>query len=435
MAPGRGLTREIVGLALPAFATLIAQPLLLMADAAMVARLGTDELAGLGLATSVLGVIIGLSIFLAYGTTAVVARHVGAGDTQGGLARGLDGMVLGLGLGLVIATALSAGAPALLGLYGAEPVVVTQAVRYLRIAAWGLPGTLTMLAATGVLRGLKDTRTPLVVAVTMNLVNIALNYLLIFRAGRGIAGSATGTAVSETIAASVLAWVVLRGARRAGTLFGFHPAGVLDAARSGVWLIVRTASLQAALVAATATAAHTGSIGLASHQLTTTIWSFLTMALDSLAIAAQAMVGTELGAGRIGRARAVTALLSRWGLAFGVVVAGVLVLVRGPLTAVLTPDEAVASTTAAVLVALALSCPMAGIVFVLDGVLIGAGDTRYLALAGVASTLVYLPFALWVDHAHAGVVWLWLAYGTFMLARLVTLGARSRSDRWMRVGT
>lgn len=432
--PAPSLPREILGLAVPAFATLVAEPLLLMADSAMVAHLGTTQLAGLGLAANVLGLLIGLSIFLAYGTTASVARRIGAGDRAGGLAQGLDGMLLAVGLGALLALLLELVAPVVLGWYGAPPDVTAQGVRYLRVAALGLPSVLLMLASTGVLRGLKDTRTPLVVAITMNLINIGLNYVLIFVAGLGIVGSALGTALAQTISAVILAAVVIRGARAAGTHLVFRPAGVLAAARSGVWLVIRTAWLQLSLVATTTVAAHTGAIGLASHQVTNAVWAFLCMALDALAIAAQAMVGTELGAARKDRARTITTLLCWWGLAGGVLFGGLLALVRSPLGHLFTPDPDVRATLAKTFLALALVCPAAGVVFVLDGVLIGAGDARYLALAGGIATLTYLPFVLLVDRLQAGVVWLWLAYNLYMLARLATLLWRSTRDAWMRLG-
>ncbi|MFZ2260350.1 MAG: MATE family efflux transporter, partial [Luteococcus japonicus] len=209
------LSQEILALAIPAFATLVSEPLLLMADSAMVGHLGTRQLAGLGLASSVLNIINGLCVFLAYGTTSLVARRIGAGDSRRALAGGIDGMALGLGLGSLLAVVLNLTAPTVIGWYGAGPEVSSQAVDYLRIACWGLPMLLLMLASTGVLRGMKDTRTPLTVAVSMNLANIGLNALFMYGMGMGIRGSATGTLLAQAIGASVLTAVVLRGAVRA----------------------------------------------------------------------------------------------------------------------------------------------------------------------------------------------------------------------------
>ncbi|MGO4957602.1 MATE family efflux transporter [Luteococcus sp. Sow4_B9] len=430
----RPLGREIAALAIPAFATLVSEPLLLMADSAMVGHLGTTQLAGLGLASSVMGIINGLCVFLAYGTTSLVARRIGSGNRARALAGGIDGMALGVGLGLLIAIGLRFGAGTVIGWYGGTADVSAQAVDYLHIAGWGLPMLLLMLASTGVLRGLKDTRTPLVVAVSMNLVNIALNWFFMYRLDMGIRGSALGTVLAQAVGSATLAWVVLRGARAAGTPLRVNLAGVLEAARGGVWLVLRSVWLQLSLAVTVMVAARSGAIGLAGHQVTNSIWAFICLALDALAIAAQALVGHELGARRPDRVRAITAKLCWWGVGGGVIFGLLLVLVRGPLASVFTPDARVQDLLLSLLLVLALITPIGGIVFVLDGVLIGAGDARYLSLAGFLATVFYVPLALMVNHVNAGVIWLWVAYGGYLVARVVTLVLRARTTAWMRLG-
>lgn len=429
-----GLARTILALAVPAFATLVSEPLLLMADSAMVGHLGTAQLAALGLAGSVLGIINGLSIFLAYGTTSLVARRIGAGDKASALAAGLDGMALGLGLGLLLALLLQPLAPTVLGWYGADPGVTSMAVGYLRIAGCGLPFLLVMLASTGVLRGLQDTRTPLRVAIGVNLGNIALNALLIYGIGLGLRGSAIGTLCAQAVASSVLAGVVLRGARAAGTPLRIDPGGVLAAARGGAWLVLRSLWLQAGLAVTMAVAAHAGRVGLAGHQVTNSLWSFLCLALDSLAIAAQALVGHELGARRPDRVKAIMVKLCWWGIGGGIVFGLALAAIRTLVAPVFTPDADVQHLLGSLLLVLAAITPIGGVVFVLDGVLIGAGDAKYLAGAGFVAMASYVPLALWVDHAHGGVIWLWAAYGVYLLVRTLTLVVRARTDAWMRLG-
>ncbi|GAA1390707.1 MATE family efflux transporter [Luteococcus peritonei] len=430
----RGLSREILALALPAFATLVSEPLLLMADSAMVGHLGTLQLGALGLAGSLLTLVNGLCIFLAYGTTSLVARRIGAGDTRRALAGGLDGMALGLGLGVLLALLLTLVGPQLLALYGASEQVTTQAVGYLRIACWGLPMLLLMLASTGVLRGLKDTRTPLYVAISMNLANIALNALFIYGLHLGLRGSALGTLIAQFFGSAVLAAVVLRGALAAGTPLRVDRSGVLEAARGGIWLVLRSAWLQCTVAVTVAVAARTGQVGLAAHQVTNSLWAFLCLALDALAIAAQALVATDLGAGNAAKVRSITARLCWWGLGAGLLFAALLAISRGLVAPVFTPDPAVQHTLGRLLLVLALITPVGGIIFVLDGVLIGAGDARYLAFAGLLATLGFLPLAWWVNTGGHGVVWLWLAYGVYLLLRLTTLTVRSRTDAWMRLG-
>lgn len=426
--------REVLALAVPAFATLVSEPLLLMADSAIVGRLGAQPLAGLSLAASLIGLLSGLCVFLAYGTTATVARRLGAGDRDGALAGGIDGMFLAAGLGVVIAVALHAGGRWALGLYGAPPAVVDQAYAYLRVAAYGFPFLLLMLASTGVLRGLQDTRTPLFVAIGVNLANIALNLVLVQGIGMGISGSATGTLIAQAAAAAILTAVVVRGARREGAVLRPDPGGVLAAARSGVWLFIRTAALQTSVVTASVVAAHTGAQGLAAHQVANSLWSFLAFALDAIAIAAQAIIGRFLGAGDAPTVRGLTTMMVRWGIGWGVVLGGLILATHSVLPRLFIADPVVWRTASGALVVIALLQPIAGVVFVLDGVLIGAGDARYLALGGVLVTLAYLPFALWVDRAGAGVVWLWAAYGISLVARLVALGTRARGGAWLRVG-
>jgi len=430
----RRLDQEIVLLALPTLATLVSEPLLLLADSAIVGHLGTDQLAGLGIAANVLGVLTGLSIFLAYATTGTVARRLGAGDRASALSGGFDGLVLAVGLGLLLAVALELALPVVVGAYGATPGVTAAASTYLRVAALGLPSVLLLLAGTGVLRGLQDTRTPLVVVVAANLVNIGLNLALVYGAGLGIAGSALGTLVAQSGAALAVALVVLRRMRAAHARPGLRPRGVLAAARAGSWLVVRTATLQAAVTLTTVVATTAGTVGLAAHQVVNSLWVLLAFALDAIAIAGQSIIGRALGAGEVARGRAMTRRMVGWGVAAGLV-SGLVVWAARPLyVGLFSPDPGVQALVGAVLLVVALVTPVAGVVYVLDGVLIGAGDSRYLALAGLVALACYAPLALLVHEQRAGLVWLWAAYGGFMLARLVTLGLRTRTDRWVRVG-
>ena len=430
----RSLDREILALAVPAFATLIAEPLLIAADTWIIGHLGTPHLGGLTLASSVLTLVVGLSVFLAYGTTATVSRRLGGGDRAGALSGGIDGMVLGVLIGLAVAAALFPGAGWVLSLYGAAPEPTALGASYLRVVAFGLPAQLLMLAATGVLRGLQDTRTPLRVVITINLLNIALNFALVLGLGLGMVGAALGTVVSQWVGASIMGGVVLRAARRDGVPLGFAPAGILEAARLGSWLVLRNAALQAALLLTTVTAASLGTVSLAAHQVVATVWSTVTFALDAFAIAAQAMVGLRLGARDEAGARGVLGRVMAWGVGFGVLIGVLVVAARGPLSEVFSPDPAVQDAVGTALLVLAVLAPVGAIAYQLDGVLIGAGDARFLALAGLATTAVYAPLALAVQATAAGLPWLWGAYGVWLLARGVVLGLRTRSDSWLRLG-
>ena len=283
--------RRIVGLAGPALGALIAEPLFLLTDTAMIGHLGTVPLAGLGIASVVLQTALGLLIFLAYATTPTVARRLGAGDRPGAIRAGIDGLWFALLIGVVLAGLGALAARPLVGLFGTEPAVVDAAATYLTVSMIGLPGMLLVIAATGLLRGLQDTRTPLVVATVGFAANAGLNALFLYGFGWGIAGSAAGTVVAQWGMAAVYVVIAVRAAREVGSPLRPGLAGVGRTARSGAWLLVRNASLRVAMIATVWAAASSGVTGLATIQVALTLFSTLAFALDALAIAGQALVG------------------------------------------------------------------------------------------------------------------------------------------------
>ena len=436
---GRALDRQILALAVPALGALVAEPLFILIDSAMVGHLGTAELAGLSLSSTLLTTAVGIFVFLAYATTAATARRVGAGDRAGGVSAGVDGMWLAAVLGALTAGGLLLAAPWLVTAMGAPAAVEPHAVAYLRWSAPGLVGMLLVLAATGTLRGLLDTRTPFVVAVAGALSNIGLNALFIYGLGMGVAGSGLGTATAQTAMGLALVLVVLRRARGIGVSLRPRGAGIWSAARSGVPLLVRTLTLRGAILATVAVATSLGAVSLAAHQVVNAMWGLAAFALDALAIAAQAMVGQALGAGDPGHVRALMRRCLQWGTAAGALI-GVLFAAAGWWLAPLFTGDDDVRLAAAVALAVAGAClPVAGWVYVLDGVLIGAGDGRYLAWAGVVTLIVYLPLAWAVQEfapdGAAGLAWLWAAFGgAFMTARAVTTGLRARGTSWMVLG-
>ena len=429
---------EILRLALPALGALVAEPLFLLADSAIVGHLGTPELAALGIAGTVLATLVNVSIFLAYGTTAAVARMLGAADLRGAMHQGIDGCWLAMLVGVVTAVVGWPLSPWIVSLFGPSAEVAGHAETYLRISLLGIPAMLLVLAATGVLRGLQDTRTPLVVAIGGAVANVILNLLLVYGLDLGIGGSALGTVIAQTAMAAAFVRVVVRGARRHGA--SLRPAwpGVRRSFGAGLPLIVRTVSMRVALIVATAVAAGLGTAELAAHQVAFTTWTLLALILDAVAIAAQALVGRALGAGDVAGARSVTRRMIQWGVLAGAVLA-VLLLVTGSVYAQLFSGDAdVRSLLIATLVVAAVMQPVCGWVFVLDGVLIGAGDGRYLAVASILSVAAFLPAALVVAaldlSGSTGLVALWGAIGVWMLARLVTLTHRERSGAWLVTG-
>lgn len=437
-AAHRAHDRQILRLAGPAFLALVSEPLFLLADAAIVGHLGTDELAGLGIAGAVVQTAVGLCIFLAYGTTASVARRVGAGDLRGALAQGVDGIWLAVLIG-VLTTAV--GLPlteTLVGAFGVGPGPSAHAATYLGWAWLGVTPLLVVLASTGVLRGLQDTRTPLYVAVGGNLLNVVLNVVLVYGLGLGIAGAAIGTDLAQAAMAAALLVVVVRGARARGASLRPDLPGVRRAAHAGVALVIRTLTLRASLLVMTYAAASLGAVATATQQLAMTLWTFLAFALDAIAIAAQAITGHSLGTGDRGATRAAARRMVQWGVVSGVVTGGVLALAAPLLGPLFTSDAAVHRMLWPALLVAAAFQPVAGVVFVLDGVLIGAGDGRYLAWGGLVVLAVFAPAALLVTAAvdvSGGLVLLWVVFGTlFMGSRAVILLHRARGTAWMTTG-
>ncbi|KJL42161.1 MULTISPECIES: MATE family efflux transporter [Microbacterium] len=432
------LNRDILRLAVPALGALIAEPLFLIVDSALVGHLGVEPLAGLGIASAVLQTIVGLMVFLAYSTTPAVARRFGAGDPSRAVSVGIDGIWLALGLGAVLALVGYVATPLLVGLFGATPEVAQQAEIYLGISMWGLPAMLVVFAATGLLRGMQDTVTPLWIAGLGFAANALLNGLFIYGFGWGIAGSAIGTVVAQWGMVAAYAVVVGRLARRHEASIRPQREGVRGSARSGGWLFLRTVSLRFALLATVAVATGLGTVELAGWQVAFTIFSTAAFALDALAIAAQALIGKGLGAEDTPLVRRVLGRTVAWGAWFGVITGAIIGALSGVIGLAFTGDAGIATLVQPALIVLAIAQPVCGVVFVLDGVLIGAGDAKYLAIVGVLNLVPFVPALALVAWLHpvgaAGLAWLAVAFfGVYMLARLATLGWRVRGSAWLSV--
>ncbi|GAA3373218.1 MATE family efflux transporter [Streptomyces sannanensis] len=433
-ADRRQYDREILALAVPAFGALVAEPLFVMADSAIVGHLGTPQLAGLGIAAALLTTAVSVFVFLAYATTAAVARRVGAGDIRAAIRQGMDGIWLALLLGAVVIAVILPAAPWLVELFGASDTAAPYATTYLRISAIGIPAMLVVLAATGVLRGLQDTRTPLYVAVGGFAANAALNAGLVYGAGLGIAGSAWGTVIAQVGMAAAYLLVVVRGARRHGASLRPDAAGIRACAQAGAPLLIRTLSLRAILMVATAVAARLGDIDIAAHQIILSLWNLLAFALDAIAIAGQAIIGRYLGCGDAAGARQACRRMVQWGIVSGLVLGALVVLSRPLFVPLFTPDPTVQDTLFPALLVVAVSQPIAGIVFVLDGVLMGAGDGAYLAGAMLVTLAFFTPVALLVPAFGGGLTALWWAMTLMMTVRMATLWLRARSGRWLVTG-
>jgi len=427
--------REILRLAVPALGALVAEPLYVLADTAIVGHLGTRQLAGVAVAGIVLTAAFALFNFLAYSTTGAVARRLGAGRRTEASAIGVDAAWLALGLGVVVMVAGVVLAPAVVDAMGASDGARPFAITYLRISAIGAPAYLLALAGAGFLRGMQDTRTTLVIAVGANVLNIVLEVLLVYGLDLGVAGSAWGTVVAQVGAALAYVAIVRRSARATHARLTPDPSGVKQVAVIGGPLVVRTGSLLAVSLTVTALAARIDDVAVAAHQIGFQVNLLLALTLDALAIAAQAMVGRFLGAGDAVRARAASMRMIELGIVAGIGVGLVVALSAPWFPDLFTDDPAVVDLAARVLLIVAVLQPLAAVVFVLDGVLIGAGDQRYLALAMVVASFgVFAPLAVIIAVNGGGLLALWGAIAAWTVARAVGMVGRFVGPRWERVG-
>ena len=423
--------REILLIALPALGALAAEPLYLLADTAIVGHLGTTQLAALALAATVLTSVVALCNFLAYGTTAQVARLHGAGDELAAGDLGAQALWLALAVGLVVTVFTVALAAPIVTLLGGHGAVADAAARYLRIAALGLPCALLAVAGQGWLRGVGDLRSPLVVVVIANVVNIALELVLVYGLDLGLDGSAIGTVIAQLGMGAAFAWLLLRApaATRRPVWALIRPL-----TRMGAQILVRTGSLLLAFGLASAVLARTSDAALAANQVVFQLFIFLALVLDALAIAGQVMIGRALGGSDATEARVLGRRLCELSFAAGLLMTAVLLALSGVVPRAFTSDADVLDQIQIAWPIFALLLPFAAIVFALDGILIGAGDTRYLAGAMVVAAAVAVTLELLTLHFDWGIAGIWAAIAALMAVRLATMAARFAGSRWALVG-
>jgi putative MATE family efflux protein len=415
--------REILRIGLPALGALAADPLVSLIDTAFVGRLGATELASVAIASAIFLAVFAIFNFLEYAVTPLVAQSVGAGDRSEAGRFTVAALAVSAVAGVIAAFGLVVLGEPLLRAFGAASDVLEGATTYLRIRALGVPALLVILVGHGAFRGYQDTRTPLVVTLGLNAVNLVLDPILIFGLGWGIAGAAWATVTAQWFGA---AWFLViffwtrrtdlgigpgRPQRRAlGPLFG-----------AGKAMIVRNASLLAALTAATMVASRVGTTSVAAHQIAIQLWIFLALTIDALAIAGQALVGKGVGAGSRAVAREVSNRLLALGFVFGIVLAVALGVISPWLASWFTSDEAVILAFASILPILIVMQPINGLVFVWDGIAIGASAFGFLAGSTLAASVAAIGLLLAVIPLGWGLVGVWAAIVVLMLVRATTL--------------
>ncbi len=420
--------RPIFALAIPALGALAAGPLYSLVDTAIVGHLGVRPLAALALAATLLAAIVQLADFLSYGTTAQVARLHGAGERAeaGGVVA--QALWLAVGIGVLAGAIVLLGGGPLLSVLGHGAGVHDRAELYLRIVAAGVPAQLVALAGEGCLRGLGDLRSPLLILVAANLVNVVLEVVLVYGAHMGLAGSALGTLIAQLGMGLAFARLMLKvpADRRRPDLARMRPL-----IRTGGHITVRTAALLGAFTLSSALAAHLGAAALGAHQVAFELFLSLALALDAIAIAGQILVARLLGANEADQAWDAALRMLLWSVVVGTLLGVAIAALSGIGPHAFTGEPRVLALSHPVWLLLALMQPLAAAVFALDGILIGAGDTRYLAGAMVLAFAVFLPAAL----TAGTVTGLWWALNLLILARLLTLLPRFARRRWAVVGS
>jgi MATE family multidrug resistance protein len=410
--------REIFRLAVPALGALAADPLVSLVDTAFVGRLGAESLAAVAVASALFAVAFAVFNFLEYAVTPLVANAIGAGRRrEAGEAAGAAFVMAGVS-GVVAAIVLLVFGETLLGVFGSRPAVLDLAHTYLAIRLFALPAVLTVMVGHGVFRGYQDTRTPLLVTIGLNVVNLVLDPILIFGLGWGVAGAATATVIAQWAGALWFLALVAGFRREAmGVRLGGIGGEVFKPLLSaGGRLIFRNASLLAAITVSTAVASRVGTAAVAAHQIAIQLWVFLALVLDALAIAGQAMVGKAIGAGT-GGAREISNRLLALSLLLGLLLAAVLAVAAPWLGGWFTSDAAVIGALGSIYAFVIVAQPLNALVFVWDGVAIGAGAFALLAWSTFAASVTALLVMAAGRGLGLGLPAVWIGMTALMLVR------------------
>lgn len=414
---------------------LAAEPLYLLFDTAVVGRLGAVSLAGLAVGGLIVTVVASQLTFLSYGTTARAARFHGVGDRTAAVGEGVQATWLAAGLGLVVLLVVQLAAVPLVSVIGGPGPIADAALPWLRVAILAAPAILISLAGNGWMRGVQDTVRPLRYVVIGFSVSALLCPLLVYGWLGLPCWELAGSAVANVVGQWLAALLFLRALVREGISLRPDPAALRAQLVLGRDLVVRTLTFQACFVSAAAVAARFGAAALAAHQVVLQLWSFLALVLDSLAIAAQSLVGAALGAGEVRGAKRVAGRVVAYSAAAAAALAVVLALGAPSFPALFTNDRAVLDAIGVPWWFLVAQLPVAGIVFALDGVLLGAGDAAFMRTATLVSALVgFLPL-IWLSLVFGwGLAGIWAGLTAFIALRLVFGVWRVSSDRWASPG-
>ena len=421
-----------MSLAGSAFVVLAAEPLFLLVDTAVVGHLGSVPLAALGASGTVMTLLALVGSTLEYGTTGRAARFFGAGRRDAAVNEGVQAswLALAIGTGVIVVGELVARPVAEL-VVGGNGEVADAATSWLRIAVFGLPGILLVLAGNGWLRGVQDTRTPVLIVVAANLLSAVASPLLVYPAGLGLEGSAAANVAAQLVGGAICV-AALRREQVPGRPQWRVMRRQLVVSRD---LVLRSDAFQASYMTAAGVAGRMGTAQLAAHQIGLQLWELVALLLDSFAIAAQSLVGAFLGSGNLHAARRTAWRVTRYGLTAGVVFAVVTAAGWYVVPLAFTSDRQVQHQAHLLWPWLVAMMPVGGVLFALDGVLIGAGDNAFLRTVTLVSALFgYIPLAVCALAFGWGIGGVWAGLSSFIVLRLVGMAWRTRSGRWLVAG-
>ena len=434
--PDRVTVRRMLALATSAFLVLAAEPLYLLVDTAVVGHLGARALGALAIGTTLMALLAIVGTFVEYGTTARAARWFGHGQTERAVAEGVQASYLAFAIGVVAVAAGQIVADPLVGLLTGTSSLHDPAEQWFRIALCGMPMVLLVLAGNGWMRGIQLTRAPVVIVLVANGFSAAACPLLVYTFGMGLVGSAWANLGAQVVAAALFLRALRREASRHGTSLAPHPDVMRSQLVLGRDLIVRAAAFQAAFMVAAGVATRMGTAQIAAHQIGMQLWEFTALLLDSFAIAAQSLVGAALGASNAVAARRLAGQVARWSAGAGTVFAALYAAGWWVIPRLFTSSPAVWHQAHVLWPWFVVMLPAAGIVFGLDGVLIGAGDVAFMRTITIVAALGgFVPITLAAAHWDWGIGGVWAGLTAFILVRLVGMVWRTRGDRWLVLGS
>ena len=432
----RVTVRRMLGLATSAFLVLAAEPLYLLVDTAVVGHLGARALGALAIGTTLMALLAIVGTFVEYGTTARAARWFGHEQRDRAIAEGVQASYLAIGIGLVVVVVGQLFADPLVGLLTGSSSLHDPAEQWFRIALCGMPMVLLVLAGNGWMRGIQLTRAPVAIVLVANGLSAAASPLLVYTFGMGLVGSAWANVGAQVVAAALFLRALRREAGASGATLAPDVATMRAQLVLGRDLIVRAAAFQAAFLVAAGVAARMGTAQIAAHQIGMQLWGFTALLLDSFAIAAQSLVGAALGASNAVSARKLAGQVGRWSAGAGTAFAALYAAGWWVIPRLFTSSPAVLHQVHVLWPWFVLMLPAAGIVFGLDGVLIGAGDVAFMRTITIVAALGgFVPITLAAARWDWGIGGVWAGLTAFIMVRLVGMVWRVRTERWVVLGS